>query len=481
MSTADAPWFRLDNAALIFPAIAGRRHTTIFRISISLREHVDLARLESALQRMARRTPYFQVELRRGVFWYLFETNRGSPRVMPDSRHPNMDFRIRGPGRFAYRVRAYRNRIALEVSHILTDGTGALRFLRSLVAEYLLAAEAGGSDPGAGSALQAGRDLRQGSGRHQSSGAREGSDGQRSSRRHQSSDPREGSDLLRPGVTPDPSEGRDSFHDLYRPDVPPVHRKEPAWRLPGRVVTGRYFVTTGRVPYSGLRDLAGSIGVKITPLLVAFHMLALTEVMEQSGTRKRPIRILVPVNLRRFFPSDTMRNFFLYVDPEIDPRLGTYTLEELALRVSRQMDLGLDRRELSRHLKRNIGSERHPILRLLPRSLKDRVLSYFYQRISEPQFSGSLSNLGRVTLPGLLDREITGVEFIPPPSPVTRTNCGVISCGDEVSITWGSLSRDRSLERAFFRSMVSHGLSVALETNYTPRQDTLCPTATDAE
>ena len=240
-------------------------------------------------------------------------------------------------------------------------------------------------------------------------------------------------------------------------------------------------MTTGRVPYAELRELARGIGVKMTPLLVAFHMLALAEVMEQSGTKKRPIRILVPVNLRQFFPSVTMRNFFLYADPEIDPRLGTYTLEEAALRVSRQMELGLDRGELSRHLKRNIGSERHPILRLLPRSVKDRVLSYFYQRVSEPQFSGSLSNLGRVTLPGLLDEEISGVEFIPPPSPVTRTNCGVISCGDTVSVTWGSLSRDRSLEREFCRLMVSRGLSVALETNYTSRQDALCPTATGAE
>ena len=200
VSNADAPWFRLDNAALVFPAIAGRRHTTIFRISISLKEPVDVARLDAALERMAKRTPYFQVELRRGVFWYLFETNRAIPRVMPDSRHPNMDFRIRGPGRFPYRVRAYRNRIALEVSHILTDGTGALRFLRSLVAEYLLGRRA--------------HDVE--------------------------NDIRAGTDLLLPGEAPDPREGRDSFREHYRPDVPPLPRKESAWRLPGRAVSSRY-------------------------------------------------------------------------------------------------------------------------------------------------------------------------------------------------------------------------------------------------
>ena len=43
----------------------------------------------------------------------------------------------RGERRLLFDVSWYRKRINLEVCHVLTDGTGALQFLRTLVARYL--------------------------------------------------------------------------------------------------------------------------------------------------------------------------------------------------------------------------------------------------------------------------------------------------------------------------------------------------------
>lgn len=433
------PWFRLDNAALVFPAVADRRHTTMFRISATLAEPVDLRRVSRALERLVRRTPYFQVELRRGFFWYFFEANSGSPRVMPDSRNPCLDFRLRGPGRFPYRVRVYGSRIALEISHILTDGTGALRFLRSLVSEYLA------PDKGSGTI-----------------------------------DPR-AYDLLDPDEPPEPEESADSFRAHYRTDIPPPRRKAHAWRAPIRVVPDRYYITTGRMPAASLTDLARSKGVKLTALLVGFHLYALALAQESLGGKRRPLRVLVPVNMRKFFSSRTMRNFFLYVDAEVDPRLGSYSIDDMTRMASKQMELSLDRRELSRHMTRNVGSERHPVLRLMPRGLKDLVLSHIYRRINEPQFSGSLSNLGPVHLPDAVSGDVAHFDFIPPPSPNTRTNCGVISFGNTISVSWGSTSDDRTIEREFFRALVAEGVPVDLETNYTTRQEDVWPTVTAAE
>ena len=42
-----------------------------------------------------------------------------------------------------------------------------------------------------------------------------------------------------------------------------------------------------------------------------------------------PVKVLIPVNLRKIFNSGTLRNFVLYASPSIDPRLGEYTFEEL--------------------------------------------------------------------------------------------------------------------------------------------------------
>lgn len=436
MSAQPAAWFRLDNAALVFPAVAGSRHTTVFRISATLARPVELDRLSTALIRLARRTPYFQVHLRGGLFWYFFEENSGTQRVMADSRNPCRDFSIRGAGRFAYRVRAFGSRIALEVSHILTDGTGAMRFLRSLVAEYL---RLGGCRIDAYE------------------------------------------DLLDPDSEPDPEENEDAFDRYYRREVPGPDAKGRAWRSPSTVERRRYFVTSGRVSTKALLALARAHGVKVTPLLVAMHMEAIESSMHASDSVARPIRVLVPVNMRSFFPSSTMRNFFLYVDPEIDPRVGEWSFGEKVRIVARQMELGLDRRQLQRHLVRNIGSERNPVLRVLPRTVKDWILAYVYRRVNEPRLSGSLSNLGAVRLPESCGDHVRHLDFIPPPNPITRTNCGVVTFGDRTSITWGSVADDRTIEREFFRLLVSLGVPVELETNYTALWRDACRTVTDAE
>lgn len=408
-------WSRLDNAALVFPAVAGRRHTTIFRISATLTSPVELGRLERALSTIARRTPYFQVQLRSGLFWYFFESNRAPLRVMADSRNPCLDFPIRGSGRYPYRVRAYGRRIALEVSHIVTDGTGALQFLRSLLCEYLNAEDR--------------------------------------------------SDVLDPAAEPDPGEWIDSFDEYYRPDVPAPSRIERAWQAPLPLSRRAYHVTTGRMPVTVLCDTAECFGVKLTPFLVGVHLYALAAVQRERGGRNSPIRVLVPVNMRQFFPSKTMHNFFLHVDPEIDTRLGDYTLDEVVRSAARQMELALDPRRFARSLKRNIGSERHPILRLMPRALKDLILAWSYRHYGETLVSGSMSNLGIVGLPESIADNVEHFDFIPPPSPVTRTNCGVVSCRGRVSISWGSLSSDRVIERTFFRTLVELGCPVEVEGN----------------
>ena len=62
-------WFRLDNAALIFPAIMRRNWNNCFRLSVTLRGEVDPDCLARAVGDLKERFPTFFVRLRRGVFW----------------------------------------------------------------------------------------------------------------------------------------------------------------------------------------------------------------------------------------------------------------------------------------------------------------------------------------------------------------------------------------------------------------------------
>ena len=128
---------RLDNAAKIYPAAKRRNWNNFFRISATLTEPIDTGVLASALDVTARRFPSIAVRLRRGVFWYYLEEIPHTPPIQEEKSCPLAHVPFQEVRRCAFRVLVYRDRIAVEFFHALTDGTGGLIFLKTLVAEYL--------------------------------------------------------------------------------------------------------------------------------------------------------------------------------------------------------------------------------------------------------------------------------------------------------------------------------------------------------
>lgn len=66
-------WFRLDNAATIYPSSKNEHWTFVFRISAVLKQKVDAFVLQKSLNEIMPRFPTFDVYLKKGFFWYYFE------------------------------------------------------------------------------------------------------------------------------------------------------------------------------------------------------------------------------------------------------------------------------------------------------------------------------------------------------------------------------------------------------------------------
>ena len=130
-------WIKLDNAANIYPTTRTRGWTPMFRLSVTLTQPVDLPTLEQAQVAVLKRLPTFACRLRKGAFWYYFERISGAPKLQEDVGNPMVRMDLRENSRFLYRIRWYKNRIAVEFFHALTDGTGGLSFLLTLIGEYL--------------------------------------------------------------------------------------------------------------------------------------------------------------------------------------------------------------------------------------------------------------------------------------------------------------------------------------------------------
>ena len=384
---------------------------------------VRLSALQRAADALVHRCPYFQVYLRRGLFWYYLQRHRDTPAVQLLERSPLASIRVHGRSEHLLKIQARERTIAVDFSHILTDGAGGLRFLQSLLAEYLRLC-------GVKVAL--------------------------------------GGDLLDPREDPAPEEAEDGHRKHFGKGGPGPAGHSAAYHIADRLPRSPYFRSlSGGMEASRILGLARGEGATITEYLAALYMYCLGRLYHSEvEARNRPgcsiVRLEVPVNMRRFHPSKTMRNFSLYVSPEADMRLGPYSLEELVNRVHHSMQMEVDRRELGRQMSRNVGAELMPMIRATPLFVKDVFLGWTYRRLSDRIYSGVLSNLGRIELPQEMVPHIESFGILLAPTRMIKKTCTVLSYGDKLTVTFSSVAESRELERLFFTTIAGRGVPVTV-------------------
>ena len=417
-------WVRLDNAAKIYPAARRKNWSNLFRQSVTLTEDVDVQVLQSALDVTVKRFPSIAARLRRGVFWYYLQQVAEAPEISRENSYPLVFMDRHEMRKCAFRVIAYENRIAVEFFHSLTDGTGALIFLKSLTAEYL-EQKYGVSIPAEDGVL----DRRQ---------------------------------------EPQEEELEDSFLK-YAGNVVASRKDTNAWKMRGVPLPGGVLnLTCFRLPVKETLALAHNQGVSLTVFLSAVMMQALMNLQkekERSFRKRKGIKLLIPVNLRQLFPSKTLRNFAMYTIPEIDPRLGEYTFAEICKVIQHKMGSEITPKHMSTVIATNVNDERNPLVRLIPLPVKNVVMKAIFDSVGERKSCLTLSNLGLVKVPQAMEPYIRRFDFILGVQAAAPYNCGVVSYGDTVYINFIRNTRDAELERHFHLVLRDMGIPVTVESN----------------
>ena len=417
-------WMRLDNAAKIYPAAKRRNWNNFFRLSATLTEPVDTEVLRRALDVTVRRFPSIAVRLRRGAFWYYLEEIPKAPAIQAEKSCPLAHAPFYEVRQCAFRVLVYHERIAVEFFHALTDGTGALVFLKSLLAEYL-------------------------------------------SQKYGLVIPAEKGVLGRL-EEPSAEEVEDSFA-RYAGDVKLSRREATAYHLSGTPEPDGYKdIVTMMIPADKLRDCARGFGISVTELLCAAMMQAILDIQAKDVPRRaarKPVKVLLPVNLRTLFPSATLRNFASYITPEIDPRMGDCSFDELCQLVHHKMGMENNRRTMRAKFAANVASERSPVLRVMPLFIKNLAMKAVFDTVGECKSCLCLSNLGRVELPEVMTPYVTRMDFIIGVQARAPHNCGVITWNGTAYINCIRNIREPALELAFYHVLHRLGLPVKVESN----------------
>lgn len=416
-------WVRLDNAAKIYPAARRRNWSNVFRLSMTLREEVDIAVLQSALNVTVKRFPTIAARLRKGLFWYYLQQIPEAPTIRQESSYPITRMDHRETRRCAFRVIAYRNRIAVEFFHVLTDGSGGLVFLKTLVAEYL-------------------------------------------EQKYKIAIPAQ-CGILDRREAPKPEELEDSF-PKYAAPIRASRKDSAAWHMWGEPQLGGFLhLTCFRLSVQEVLAAARQKKVSLTVFLGAAMMMALQNLQREKEPphRRKPIKLQIPVNLRRLFPSNTLRNFSMYTTPEINPKLGEYSFDEICKVIQHKMGLEVTAKYMSTVIAANVQDEKNPLVRVIPLPLKNGIMKLIYDTVGERQSCLSMSNLGAVELPKPMADFVEDVDVILSVQASAPYNCGVVSYRDTLSINFIRNIRQPELERHFYAVLRDLGIGVMVQSN----------------
>ena len=416
-------WFKLDNAGKLYPAVSTARWSSIFRISAELYEPIDPARLQKAVDSVLPRFPSLKVRMRAGIFWYYLEEIKEPLTVRQDSGHPCMPFRFREDHGYLMRVFYYRNRISAEFFHSLTDGTGGLTFMKTLSAEYLrIGGKRVAYDHGA----------------------------------------------LNPWENPKKEETRDAFLDMPLPKVRISRKEEKAYHFPATPeIPHTLHITAASMPSAVLVEKARELGVTVTEYLASAMLWAAYQDQERQAHKKKlPLRVSVPVNMRAFYPSATLRNFSTFVNPGIDPRLGAYTFPEIASEVHAYMRYAVNPKLLSATIATNVADEKNIFIRLVPLWIKNWVIGGVFRQAGDKLVTTTLTNLGKTQVPTGAERLIRRYEFQLGSPSTPMCNCSSITTGDDLRLMFSSNIRETTLSREMLRFLVEQGVPVTVESNW---------------
>ncbi|MDP4089584.1 MAG: hypothetical protein Q8930_09985 [Bacillota bacterium] len=424
-------WYKLDNAAKIYPAIRQSDWAPIFREDILLKEEVRPDVLQAALKLTYKRFPTFSVHMTRGLFWYYFEAIDSIPEARAEDRYPVRPFSEDKDKGYLFRVLYYGRRISLEVFHSISDGYGVSVFLKTLVYNYL--------------------------------------------------------SLLKSRELVDNPLELDKYGILYHKDIPTLEEMEDSFQVyafeeePLKLHENQAYEIKGSsirkeslriihilLSVEELKGLAKEYDCTITEFLAALYTYSIFNSRIYRRADKRPVKISVPVNLRKHFPSKTLRNFSAYINVEVFPKEGDGKpdFKEICKAARDQLRSGIDRRTLRDKFSGNVHAEKNLVLRIAPLFIKNLVLKSIYNVVGERFMTSTLSNIGSIVLPKEMETLIERFDFVLGSPKKNSINCAVISHKDTISISFTSVISENSIFKEFVDFLVTHGLKVDLETNY---------------
>ena len=264
-------WRRLDNSAKIFPISGGKKYSTVFRLSAVLKEKIDKKMLEIAVEKALEQYKFFKVRLRNGFFWNYLEYNPKKPIIEEEKEYPCKYIDPKENNNYLFKVTYFDEKINIDIFHSLTDGNSGTMFFREIIYNYI-----------------------------------------------ELTHKEEFQEELRVKRKMDLST-EDSYIKNYNKKAKGNNASKKAYKLAGRKIKlGAISAIHEMIDLNELKQEAKKYEATITQYLTAVLIYAIYKTNYLKNKGKKPIKVCIPVNLKKYFPSNTVSNFFSYITVEAE-------------------------------------------------------------------------------------------------------------------------------------------------------------------
>ena len=487
-------WYKLDAFAKTYSSIISEGRTTCFRLSVLLSEEIDVGLLKKAALILQEKYPFYNSELKKGIFWNYLQHKKEDFQVEPENTYPCTDIKKKNPLRIIY----YRKKISVEIAHFLTDGVGAAEFLKDLTEKYLNLKYFSDNDNNKdddfskvpkdsenNNSKSNNRDSFLENNSNNANNDKDNNDFTKVPKNNENNNSKNNNrnsflknnknntddiDKNNKSVKSEEniinSENTD-YVDLYSKYMRKVNKEKTiksAFHLPIKILEkGQYHITTGEIALESIKKESEKYSTTVGKYLLAVYFKVL---LDKYPNIRKQIVIGVPVDLRKIFSEKTYRNFFINITPSIDPSLGSYSLEEIIEYLKNYFKMKVTKKEFYKSIYKAINPMRNIFVKSIPYFIKRIFYPFVFDYYGEKGYTTGFSNLGILKMDEKYFQYIKGYRFLPPPSKRCKIKIGIISNDEKVYLTFGNLTTNHEIERDYFIYLRKRGIRAKISVNY---------------
>ena len=413
-------WRKLDNSAKIFPLQESNKYSTVFRYSVVLKEFIDKDILEKAVDKALVKYKAFKVKMKKGFFWYYLEENFKKPIIKEEIYYPCKRIEPGYNNDYLFSVTYFERKINIEIFHSLTDGNGGLIFFKEIIYNYL-------------------------------------------EMRH-----KELVDIEERKARKIEFDTEDSYIANYDKKSKKNNKSKRAYLLKGKELKfNQVSVNHLLINSNDIKNECIKYNLSTTQYLTSVLILSIynANVLKYKSFFKnnKPIKVCIPVNLKKYYKSKTMSNFFSYisVDAEIDTCVSFEKITEF---VRCEFENKLKEEEILKTMSDNVKVGKNIIISSIPLFLKKIIIRSIYREIQKYS-SITYSNIGKAGIIGKYQDYIDYFLFLIAPEHIEKIKCSSCTFVDKIVFTFTSILNDNDIEKYFYNFLKSQNVQVEVESN----------------